>query len=138
MSALAVATVDVPAADHLAPVVELRPTRRRRSSVPVSVCEGCGRSFEPTRADARYCPGGPCRQRAYRARRRNGGQPPSEPGAGISDAELVARYGAACPDIAQWVRRLAELGEWFEQVEGGYRMRHTRDVWLGRAWWSTS
>ena len=30
------------------------------------ICEVCGREFEAKRADARYCPGGTCRQAAKR------------------------------------------------------------------------
>lgn len=37
------------------------------------VCQApkCGKSFQAGRKDARFCPGGRCRQRAFQARRRN-------------------------------------------------------------------
>jgi hypothetical protein len=39
---------------------------RRRKSAPTS-CAGCGETFTPKRADARYCAAA-CKQRAYRKR----------------------------------------------------------------------
>lgn len=41
---------------------------RRVQHNPVK-CETCGEAFTPDRADQRYCPGGACRQKAYRRRR---------------------------------------------------------------------
>lgn len=44
--------------------------RRRPKALPQLVrCESCGREFEPSRADGRYCSSA-CRQRAYRVRLR--------------------------------------------------------------------
>lgn len=70
MTALAAILERPPRVEYLAPVVELRPRRRRRSSVPVAVCATCQTPFEPSRADARYC-SSPCRQRSYRRRQRD-------------------------------------------------------------------
>jgi hypothetical protein len=37
---------------------------------PTRKCELCGREFVPRRSDARFCPGGACKQRAWRKRER--------------------------------------------------------------------
>ncbi len=42
--------------------------RRRAAERPEMACAHCGRMFRPSRTDGRYCPG-PCRQKAYRARK---------------------------------------------------------------------
>ena len=90
MSALAVATVDVPAVDRLAPVIQLRPRRRRhRRIVAELVCARCGATFGAKQKRASYC-SSPCRQAAYRARHSTNGGPPQEP-AGLTLDELLAR-----------------------------------------------
>jgi hypothetical protein len=47
----------------------IRRDERRAVRGLTRVCEQCGEEFEPTRADQRFCPGGACKQRAYRRRR---------------------------------------------------------------------
>jgi len=49
---------------------EQRVRRRERRLIWSSPCDGCGNSFNPQRADARFCSGA-CRQRAYRQRARS-------------------------------------------------------------------
>ena len=38
-------------------------------NAPSNICAGCGFLFQPTRRNQRHCPGGACKQRAYRSRR---------------------------------------------------------------------
>jgi hypothetical protein len=54
-----------PSCERLARNAELR--ERRRSSRGERICEDCGGTFTPPRADGRYCSAA-CRQRAYRKR----------------------------------------------------------------------
>lgn len=50
----------------------LRERREAEKAQRTRVCEDCGKDFTPEREDARYCPGGACKQRAYRRRRAAG------------------------------------------------------------------
>ena len=89
MSALAIATLDVPEVERLADVIELRPRRRRtRRIVAELVCARCGATFGAKQRRASYC-SSPCRQAAYRARHSTNGGPPAP--VGLTLAELVDR-----------------------------------------------
>lgn len=58
-------------------------------SALVARCEACRSTFVPSRSDAQFCPGGACKQRAYRRRvaTRNAERRP----AGLTAADLQGR-----------------------------------------------
>jgi hypothetical protein len=49
---------------------ELKKARKKRAEERNKACEVCGKEFTATRRDAKTCPGGACKQKAYRRRKK--------------------------------------------------------------------
>ena len=69
---------------------------RRREARDSRTCEGCAKTFNPTRTDARFCSVA-CKQRAYRQRVTDNAPVPQYPhkkrnAKGVTDNECEARY----------------------------------------------